>query len=125
MFDFLEDTIIAYDIKLLEYDNLGKAKFSWKSNTTGVFLKEHVFNVSIIIENDTIVQQKNNLQNKEVSFLGLDKNSNYTFIIQSKNKYSYSKRLEFKILAFGETPSYYVDQQFLYSCHIYLNTNYV
>ena len=116
MFVFLENTIIAYDIKLLDYDNLGKANFGWKSNISGVFLKEHLFNISIITENGTIVQQKNNLKNKEVEFLGLDKNSNYTFIIQSKNKYTYSKPLEFKILAFGETPfsiSYYVNQLFI------------
>ena len=65
MFFILEDTIIVYDIKLLNYDNHGKAKFGWKSNISGVFLKEHVFNISIIKENGTIAHQKNNLKNKD------------------------------------------------------------
>ena len=90
----------------MDYDNHGKAKFGWKSNTTGVFLKKHVFNISIIIENGTIVQRKENLKNEEVEFLGLEQNTNYTFIIQSKNKYTYSKPLEFEILAFGEILSF-------------------
>ena len=71
MFFILEDTIIAYDIKFLDYDNHGKAKFNWKSNITGLFLKQHVFNISIATENGTIIQQKENLTKKEVEFSGL------------------------------------------------------
>ena len=102
MFFILEDTIIAYDIKFLDYDNHGKAKFNWKSNITGLFLKQHVFNISIATENGTIIQQKENLSKKEVEFSGLLQYTNYTFIIQSKNKYTYSKPLQLKFLTYGE-----------------------
>ena len=98
-----EDRNIVLNVSFLDYNNVGKAKFSWKTNTTGLFLKEHVFNISILSTNGTIIQQKHNIKIKEVECSGLDQYTNYTFIIQSKNKYTYSaKPLEFKFLTYGE-----------------------
>ena len=99
----LEDTNVTYDITFLDYDNFGNATFSWKSNTTGLFLKEHVFNISIVTTNGTIAQQVHNIKNEKVECSGLEQYTNYTFIIQSKNKYTYSKQpIEFKFLTYGE-----------------------
>ena len=85
------------------YDNNAEAKFGWKSNTTGLFLKKHVFNISIVAENGSIIHQKENLTNREAEVSGLEKLTNYTFIIQSKNKYTYSKKFEHKFLTYGNT----------------------
>ena len=104
----IEDRNVAYNVTLLDFDNLGNAIIGWKCNTTGLFLKEHVFNISIVTTNGTIVRQEKNLGNAEVEFLGLDQYSNYTFIIQSKNKYTYSKKLTFKVLAHGKNTYYFI-----------------
>ena len=101
-FIIIENRNVAYNVTLLDFDNLGKATFRWKRNTTGLFLKEHVFNISIVATNGTIVKQKHNIKNKEFECLGLHQYTNYTFIIQSKNKYAYSKSLEFKFLTYGK-----------------------
>ena len=89
-------------MKLLGYDNNAEAKFGWKSNTTGLFLKKHVFNISIVAVNGSIIHQKENLRNREAEVSGLEKLTNYTFIIQSKNKYTYSKKIEHKFLTYGK-----------------------
>ena len=106
-FNIIENRNVAYNVTLLDFDNLGKATFRWKSNTTGLFLKEYVFNISIVTTNGTIAKQKQNLSNDEVEFSGFDQYSNYTFIIQSKNKYTYSKPLEYKFMTYGENIYYF------------------
>ena len=111
----LEDTIVAYDIKILDYDNQEKAKFGWKSNTTELFFKRHVFNISIATENGTIIQQKENLSKKEVEISGLLQYTNYTFIIQSKNKYTYSKPLQLKFLTYGENIVFFYSSIYLFT----------
>ena len=102
----IEDRNVVFNFTLLDFDNLGNAIFNWKSNTTGLFLKEHVFNISIVTTNGTIAQQKDNIKNKEVECSGLHQYTNYTFVIQSKNKYTYSKPLEFKFLTYGKIINY-------------------
>ena len=98
----LEDRNVAYNVTLLDYDNFGKATFSWNSNTTGLFLKDHVFNISIVTTNGTIVQQIHNIKNKEFECSALEKYTNFTFTIQSKNKYTFSNPLQYKFMTYGE-----------------------
>ena len=86
----------------MNFDNHGKATFSWKSNTTDLFLTDHVFNITIITPNGTIVQQQHNIQSKEVECPGLEQYTNYTFTIQSKNKYTYAlESIEHQFKTYG------------------------
>ena len=68
--------------------------FSWSTNTTNLIASKTLFyNVSIMSEDGVIVQQISDIDEEKVDLdvSDLDQLTNYTLVIQSRNKYTFSK----------------------------------
>ena len=66
--------------------------FTWQSNTTGLYLQQLFYNITVYSQDDDlIIQQLDAFDNESIDVSGLTQfKKNYTLVLQSRNKYTYS-----------------------------------
>ena len=77
----------------MAYKDRSTITFSWKSNTTGLYLKQLFYNITIYSQDDgSIVQQLDAFDKESIdaNVSAFRQFTNYTLVIQSRNKYTYS-----------------------------------
>ena len=89
-FTFSEYPHPAFNLTMA-YKNRSTITFTWQSNTTGLYLKQLFYNITIYSQDDdSIIQQRDAFDKESIYISGLSQLNNYTVVLQSRNKYTYS-----------------------------------